>query len=218
MSADAVSVLVVDDSAVFREGLIALLATIGGIEVVGEAGSGERGIELAIELQPDVVLMDLSMPGAGGVQATRTLVSASPHIAVLVLTMDQQDESVFAVMQAGGRGYLLKGARQEELVRAIRTVSDGGAVFGPSIARRLIDFFTVADEGPSQATFSELTPREREILELVARGRSNAQIAELLVLSRKTVRNHVSNVLSKLQVADRAAAMIKAREAGLGIR
>lgn len=215
MPENAVRVLVVDDSAVFREGVTALLATIQRVEVVGEADSGEHGIRRAVELQPDVVLMDLNMPGAGGVEATRELVTSSPHMAVLVLTMDEQDESVFAAMQAGARGYLVKGARQDELVHAIRTVNDGGAVFGPSIARRLIRFFTDAQQGASRATFPELTPREREILELVARGRSNAQIAEQLALSRKTVRNHVSNVFAKLHVANRAAAIIKAREAGL---
>jgi DNA-binding NarL/FixJ family response regulator len=214
----AVRVLVVDDSAVFREGLIALLATLDQIDVVGEADSGEIGIERAVELQPDVVLMDLNMPGAGGVQATRELLTGSPHIGVLVLTMDEQDESVFAAMQVGARGYLLKGTRQEELVHAILTVSDGGAVFGPAIARRLIAFFTTAQQGAPHTTFPELTRRQREILEFVARGRTNAQIAEQLALSPKTVRNHVSTVFSKLQVADRGAAIIKARDAGLGTR
>lgn len=216
MVGDTVRVLIVDDSAVFREGLISLLATIPQITVVSEADSGEGGIERALALHPDVVLMDLSMPGAGGVQATSDLVAASPHIAVLVLTMDEQDESVFAAMQAGARGYLLKGARQEELLHAILTVARGGAVFGPSIARRLIDVFAAARQGMSATTFAELTAREREILELVARGRSNAEIAQQLGVSPKTIRNHVSHVFSKLQVADRAGAVIKAREAGLG--
>lgn len=211
---DAITVLVIDDSAVFREGMMALLETVERVAVVGEASDGSQGIERALELQPDVALMDLNMPGIGGVEATRALVSTSPHIAVLVLTMYENDESVFAAIQAGARGYLLKGARQDELLNAIRTVSDGGAVFGPSIARRLINYFTMAHEGARQAPFSELTPRESEILELVARGCSNTQIAEQLVLSPKTVRNHVSNVFAKLQVADRAAAIIKAREAG----
>lgn len=213
---DTVRLLVVDDSAVFREGLLALLATIADVEVVGQASSGEQGVEQAVALQPDVVLMDLSMPGAGGVEATRTLVSASPHIAVLVLTMDDHNDSVVAAMRAGARGYLLKGTRQEGLLHAIHTVRDGGAVFGPAIARRLIALLTPDSAAPTDPSFGNLTPRERQILEHIARGHSNAQIAEQLGLSRKTVRNHVSSVFAKLQVGDRPTAIIKAREAGLG--
>jgi DNA-binding NarL/FixJ family response regulator len=214
--ADEVRVLVIDDSDVFREGLLALIATVDGYTVIGEADSGERGVERAIELQPDVVLMDLAMPGTDGVSATEMLVRACPHIAVLVLTMDEHDTSVLAAMQAGARGYLLKGARQDELLRAIRTVSEGGAVFGPSIARRLIEIFTRAERIDARGDLVQLTPREHEILELIARGNTNAQIADLLALSRKTVRNHVSNVFSKLDVTNRGAAIVKARDIGLG--
>ncbi len=162
--------------------------------------------------------MDLHMPGRNGIEATREIVTAAPHIAVLVLTMHEDDESVFAAVQAGARGYLVKGARQGELLRALHAVAEGGAVFGPAVARRMVDFFNAAASATSAASFPELTAREREILDLVARGRSNAQIAEQLVLSTKTVRNHVSSVFTKIQVVDRAQAIVKAREAGIGGR
>jgi DNA-binding NarL/FixJ family response regulator len=210
--------LVADDSEAFRAGLAALVASVDGMAVAGEAANGDDAVAQALELQPDVVLMDLNMPGRNGIEATRAIVSSAPHIAVLVLTMHEDDESVFAAIQAGARGYLIKGARQVELLRAVRAVADGGAVFGPAIARRMVDFFAAAAQAGTAAAFPELTAREREVLELVARGRANAQIAEQLGLSAKTVRNNVSNIFTKLQVVDRAQAIVKAREAGIGGR
>jgi len=211
-------ILVADDSADFREGIAALLASVDGLELVGEAVDGQQAVEGALHLQPDVVLMDLHMPGRNGIEATRDIVSAAPHIAVLVLTMHEDDDSVFSAVRAGARGYLVKGARQAELLRALRTVADGGAVFGPAIARRMIGFFEAAASAASATPFPDLTMREREILDLVARGRSNQQIAAQLDLSIKTVRNHVSSVFTKIQVVDRAQAIVKAREAGIGGR
>jgi len=209
--------LLADDNESFREGMAALFAMADDFELVGQAGDGETAVRLAAKLQPDVVVMDLEMPGGGGVEATRALTAANPHIAVLALSMHEDDASVLDVMQVGARGYLVKGAGQEELLRAIRTIADGGAVFGPGIARRMIAFFgAAAAASPVGAPFDALTTRERQILELIARGRTNAQIAEQLVLSRGTVRNHVSNVLAKLDVHDRGQAIVKAHEAGLG--
>ena len=211
-------ILVADDSADFREGIAALLASVDGLELVGEAVDGQQAVDGALQLQPDVLLMDLHMPGRNGIEATRDIVSAAPHIAVLVLTMHEDDDSVFSAVRAGARGYLVKGARQAELLRALRTVADGGAVFGPAIARRMIGFFEAAASAASATPFPELTMREREILDLVARGWSNQQIAAQLDLSIKTVRNHVSSVFTKIQVVDRAQAIVKAREAGIGGR
>jgi DNA-binding NarL/FixJ family response regulator len=211
---DAVGILIADDHPFFRAGLRAVLDTAPDMQVVGEASTGQEAVALAERLQPDVVLMDLNMPDLNGVEATRRIVTTSPHIGVLVVTMYEDDESVFAAMRAGARGYLLKGADQAEMLRAIRAVASGEAIFGPSIARRLMGLF--APRPVPQAVFPELTDREREILELIAQGRGNLEIAERLVLSPKTVRNHVSNIFSKLQVADRAQAIIRARDAGLG--
>ncbi len=215
---EALHVLVADDSADFLEGIRALLSSVDGLDLVGEAVDGDAAVAGALDLQPDVVLMDLHMPGRNGIEATRAIVSAAPHIAVLVLTMHEDDESVFSAVRAGARGYLVKGARQAELLRALRTVADGGAVFGPAIARRMIGFFEAAASAPSATPFPDLTAREREILDLVARGWSNQQIAEQLGLSIKTIRNHVSSVFTKIQVVDRAQAIVKAREAGIGSR
>ena len=211
-------VLVADDSADFREGIAALLASVDGLELVGEAVDGDEAVAGALDLHPDVVLMDLHMPGRNGIEATRDIVSAAPHVAVLVLTMHEDDESVFSAVRAGARGYLVKGARQAELLRALRTVAGGGAVFGPAIARRLIGFFEAAASAASATPFPDLTTREREILDVVARGWSNQQIAAQLDLSIKTVRNHVSSVFTKIQVVDRSQAIVKAREAGIGGR
>ncbi|HEV8153131.1 MAG TPA: response regulator transcription factor, partial [Solirubrobacteraceae bacterium] len=158
----------------------------------------------------------LHMPRRDGIEATRAIVSSAPHIAVLVLTMHDDDESVFAAVRAGARGYLMKGARQLELLRALHAVADGGAVFGPAIARRMVDYFAAVAQAGAEAAFPDLTAREREILDLIARGRANAQIAEQLALSTKTVRNNVSNIFTKLSVVDRAQAIVKAREAGMG--
>jgi DNA-binding NarL/FixJ family response regulator len=215
---EALRILLADDHPVFRSGLRLLLAAEadGAAEVVGEATNGAEAVERARELQPDVVVMDLQMPELNGIEATARIVAESPHIGVLVLTMFEDDDSVFAAMRAGARGYLLKGADQAEIVRAIRAVGSGEAIFGPRIARRVIDYF--ATERPAAVPFPELTAREREVLELIAQGRSNLDITRTLVLSPKTVRNHVSNIFTKLQVADRAQAIVRAREAGLGTR
>jgi DNA-binding NarL/FixJ family response regulator len=208
-------ILLADDHPLFRDGLEALLASVEDADVVGEAATGVEVVDRALELQPDVVVMDLHMPELNGIEATRRIVEASPHVGVLVLTMVEDDDAVFAAMRAGARGYLLKGSNQAEIVHAIRAVGSGEAVFGPAIAHRLIEYFSSSSGGPPQA-FPELTAREREVLELIAQGESNAAIAQRLVLSQKTVRNHVSNVFTKLRVADRAQAIVKARKAGLG--
>ena len=209
-------ILVADDHPLFRDGLGALLASVEDADVVGEASTGTEAVVRTLELQPDVVLMDLHMPEINGIEATRRVVEASPHVGVLVLTMVEDDDAVFAAMRAGARGYLVKGSSQDEILAAIRAVGSGEAVFGPAIARRLIEYFSGAPAGLTQA-FPELTKREREVLELIARGESNAAIARKLDVSQKTVRNHVSNVFTKLRVVDRAQAIVKAREAGLGI-
>jgi DNA-binding NarL/FixJ family response regulator len=208
-------VLIADDHPLFRDGLRALLASAPDTEVIGEAASGSEAIERALELQPDVVVMDLHMPEVNGIEATRRIVESSPHVGVLVLTMFEEDDSVFAAMRAGARGYLLKGSDHDETLRAIRAVGSGEAIFGAAIAERLMAFFASAPSALPQA-FPELTDREREVLELIARGETNAAIASRLSLSQKTVRNHVSNVFTKLRVADRAQAIVRAREAGLG--
>jgi DNA-binding NarL/FixJ family response regulator len=208
-------VVVVDDHPVYRDGLAMLLGSVPGLAVVGAAADGAAAIALAREEQPDVVVMDVQMPVLDGIEATRRITSESPSVGVVVLTMSEDDSTVFAAVRAGARGYLLKGADQEEVVRAITTVASGGAVFGPALARRIAEFFAAGPSGP-ETVFPQLTPREREVLDLVAAGRSNAQIAATLYLSPKTVRNNVSNVLTKLQVTDRAQAIVRAREAGLG--
>ena len=208
-----IRVLIADDHLFYREGLRVMLGAVPEIQLVGEAASGDEAIERALALQPDVVLMDLKMPGASGIEATRRIVRESPRIGVLVLTMFD-DDSVFAAMRAGARGYLLKDARLEDVVRAIDAVGRGEAIFSPSIAQRLLSYF--ASSRSTTLTFPELTEREHEILGLIAHGRTNEQIAAQLVVSIKTVRNHVSTIFSKLQVADRAQAVVRAREAGLG--
>lgn len=213
---ESIRLLIADDHPVFRDGLRALLGTLPDCELIGEAANGDEAVALATSLQPDVVLMDLRMPGLDGIEATRRIVHTSPHIAVLVLTMFEDDESVFSAMRAGARGYLLKGADQSDILRAVRAVASGEAIFGASIARRLMDYFSAPRPGLPAQTFPELTEREREVLELIARGRANQEIANQLFLSPKTVRNHVSNIFSKLQVADRAQAIVRAREAGMG--
>ncbi len=216
---DRIRILIADDHPVFRYGLRALLGAEPDMDLADEASSGEEVIVKAASLQPDVILMDLNMPGVNGIEATRRILATSPHIAILVLTMFDDDDSVFAAMRAGARGYVLKGADPAETLQAIRTVAGGGAVFSPAVARRLIDYFAASRADRVRATvhtFPDLTEREHEVLALIARGYTNAAIAEYLVLSPKTVRNHVSNIFSKLQVADRAQAIIRAREAGLG--
>jgi DNA-binding NarL/FixJ family response regulator len=209
-------VLIADDHAGFRSSLEALLATAPELVVVGTATDSPSAIRLARSAGPDVILMDLDMPGGGGLEATRSIVDAAPHIAVLVLTMSDDDDSVFAAVRAGARGYVVKGARRGELLRAIRAVAAGEAIFGPGVARRMLAWFSRPRPGIDEAPFPELTDREREILDLIASGAGNADITARLVLSPKTVRNHVSNIFSKLQVRDRAEAIVRAREAGLG--
>jgi DNA-binding NarL/FixJ family response regulator len=210
---EPVRVLVADDHPMFRDGIRVVLSSEAGIEVIGEAADGLEAVARAAELQPDVVIMDLNLPGCHGIEATRQVVATSPHIGVLVLTMFDDDDSVFAAMRAGARGYLLKGAGHDELVRAILAVADGGVILGSRVARRMQRFF---EAPPPAATFPGLTAREHEVLDLVASGRSNPEIAALLHISGKTVRNHVSNLFTKLQVADRAQAIVRARSAGLG--
>jgi DNA-binding NarL/FixJ family response regulator len=204
-------VLLADDHPLFRDGLKALLASVVDAEVVGEAATGVEVVERTLELQPDVVLMDLHMPELNGIEATRSIVESSPHVGVLVLTMVEDDDAVFTAMRAGARGYLVKGSSQAEILHAIRAVGSGEAVFGPVIAQRLIEYFSASPAGPSDA-FPQLTPREREVLELLAQGESNQAIARRFPLSQKTVRNHVSNIFTKLRVTDRAQAIVKARE------
>jgi len=222
MSEDAaIRVVVADDHPVYRSGLELLLATVDGIEVVGAAGTGSEVVAMSAELMPDVVVMDLNMPEMDGVTATRMIRAAQPSVAVLVLTMHDDDESVFTAVRAGARGYLLKGADQVEIERAIRAVSQGGVIFGPALAGRITAYFEgLTAHGPAapEQSFPALTQRELEVLGLVALGRNNHAIAAELFLSEKTVRNHVSNIFMKLQVADRAEAIVRARDAGLGGR
>ena len=213
---ESIRVLIADDHPLFRDGIRGLLGSLPDMEVVGEASSGEQAVELARELQPDVILMDIKMPGINGIEATREILHTSPRIGVLVVTMFEDDDSVFAAMRAGARGYLLKDSSGQEVGHAIRGVASGEAIFGPGVAQRLINFFSAPSPAVSRRAFPELTEREEEILSLVAKGKSNQEIAKELFVSLKTVRNHVSNIFLKLQVADRAQAVIRAREAGLG--
>lgn len=206
-------VLVVDDHPVFRAALHALLDGTDGMEVAGEAPAGRTAVTLARELEPDVVLMDLNLPDLDGVEATRQIVAERPHTGVLMLTMFENEAAVFAAMRAGARGYLLKGARNEQIIRAVRVIGDGEAIFSPAIATRVLSLLGTAT--PRDASFPELTAREKEIMLLIARGMGNASIADQLVLSQKTVRNHVSHIFRKLRVTDRAQAIAKAREAGI---
>jgi DNA-binding NarL/FixJ family response regulator len=210
-----IRVLIADDHPLFRDGLTALLREGADTEFAGAATSGIEAVDLARDTNPDVIVMDLNMPGMSGIEATRRIVAGSQQVAVLVLTMLDDDDSVFAALRAGARGYLLKGADREQILRAVRTTADGEAIFGAEIATRVLAYFS----GAAPATpkpFPQLTSREREILELVAQGQPNAAIAARLRLSHKTIRNNVSNILVKLQVADRAQAIVRARDAGLG--
>ncbi len=213
-----IRLLIADDHTLFREGVRALLDPVADVEVVGEAETGRAAVERAAQLLPDVVLMDINMPGINGIEAARQVAAANPHIGVIMLTMLEDDDSVFAAMRAGARGYILKGADKAEMLRAIRAAAAGEALFSPAIARRLIGFFRDLRAAPQTAApiFPELTDREREVLALIAQGHNNAEIAQRLTLSPKTVGNHISNIFNKLQVADRAQAIVRAREAGLG--
>jgi DNA-binding NarL/FixJ family response regulator len=214
MENNLIHLLIIDDSQAALTGLKALLRGVPDIKLVGEASGGKDSIPLAERMQPDVVLMDLHMPDLNGIEATRQIVNTSPHIAVLVLTMYDDDDSVFAAMQAGARGYLLKGASKQEILRAIRDVAGGAAIFSPAIARRMMNYFNQIRNQPAAHAFPELTQREREVLSLMAQQHSNQEISQALSLSPKTVRNYTSNIFTKLQVADRAGAILKARDAG----
>ena len=213
---EAVRILVVDDHDEFREGLEAMLRAADGVEVIGSAADGARAVDLALGLQPDVVLMDLQMPRLNGVEATGRIVASSPHISVVVLSMMDDEDSVFAAVRAGARGYLLKGARRQEILRAIEAAGSGEVIFGPGIADRMMSYFRGLRARPAAEVFPELTERERAILGRIADGLDNGEIARELGLSVKTVRNHASNIFAKLQVAHRAQAIVRAREAGLG--
>ena len=212
---EPIHILIADDHTLFRAGMRALLNMSPELQVIGEASSGEQAMAQAEALQPGIILMDLQMPGMNGIEATRRILHTSPTIGVIVVTMFEDDDSVFAAMRAGARGYILKEADEADVVRAIRAVARGEAIFGPAIARRMVHFFSKPLLA-SSPVFPELTRREREILDLIARGENNAGIAQQLVISPHTVRNHISNIFSKLQVADRAEAIIRARDAGLG--
>jgi DNA-binding NarL/FixJ family response regulator len=211
----SVRIVLADDHPVVRGGLRALIETIDGLEVVGEAADGAEAVREVQLSRPDVVLMDVRMPGMDGVEATRRIREAVPETAVLMLTMYDDDATVFTAMQAGARGYLLKGAEQDEIVGAVRAVVAGQAIFGPGVAARVLAHFSAPPAAPD-TSFPELTDREREILDLLAKGRRTGAIAQELYLSPKTVSNHLTSIFAKLQVTDRASAIIRAREGGLG--
>jgi DNA-binding NarL/FixJ family response regulator len=209
-----IRVVLADDHPVVRAGLTALLSSLPGIEVVAVATTGREAVREVVTTKPDVAVLDLQMPDLDGFAATREICRVAPQVAVLALTMFEDDDSVFAAMRAGARGYLVKGAEQEEIARAIRAVAAGEAIFGPGVARRVLGFFAAP---PVVAEpFPELTSREREILDLLASGLPNATIGQRLGLASKTVANNVSAIFTKLQVADRAQAIVRARDAGLG--
>lgn len=215
---EPIRLLIADDHEPFRRGLRAMLRGERDLVIEGEAADGPTAFARAEALQPDVVLMDLRMPVLDGLEATRRILHTSPHIRVLVFTMADDAESVFTALQAGARGYLVKGALKADVLRAIRAVASGDAIFGPAVAQRLLHHFATARVPIGGAAFPELTEREQEVLGLLAHGRGNQEIAERLGLSPKTIRNHVANICTKLQVADRAQAVLRARDAGLGRR
>ena len=216
MTDDPTRVVLVDDHPVYRDGLSMLLESIEEVEVVGVADDGATALDVVAGADPDVVVMDVQMPGLDGIAATRELTARHPHLAVVVLTMSDDDETVFSAMRAGARGYLVKGSSQHEIVRAIRSVDSGELVFGAAVAQRVAAYFAGRPPSADTPAFPQLTEREREVLDLLAAGRSNPQIAAALYLSPKTVRNNVSNIFAKLQVADRSEAIVRARDAGLG--
>jgi DNA-binding NarL/FixJ family response regulator len=210
-----VRVLIADDHPVFRFGLRTLLKADSTLEIVGEATNGKEAIAQASELSPDVILMDLNMPGMNGIQAIRRILTDHPEVHILVLTMFDDDDSVFAAMRAGARGYLLKGAEGGETLQAIHVVSTGEAIFSPSIAQRLMQYFGASRPRGADQPFPDLTEREREVLALIAQGYTNQAIAERLVITPKTVRNHISAIFSKLQVTSRLEAIMRAKDAGM---
>jgi len=211
-----IRVLVADDHRLFRDGLRALLNSAEDLELVGEAGDGEEVVAQAAVLQPDVILMDLQLPGINGVEATRRILHTQPRVNVLVLTMFEDTDTVLAAMRAGARGYILKDTDEEALLRSVRAVASGEALFGPGVAERLMRYLAEATPSAERAAFPELTDREREVLWLLAQGLSNQEVAGRMGISLKTARNHVSNILARLQVADRTEAVARARAAGLG--
>jgi DNA-binding NarL/FixJ family response regulator len=220
-STDLIRVLVADDHPVFRRGMRAILGAEPDTELVGEATDGEEAIAQALELHPDVILMDLNMPKVSGIEATRRIIEASPNTAILMLTMFEDDKSIFAAMRAGAHGYVLKGADGAETLRAIHAAASGEAIFSPTITRRLTEFFAKTGGDPNTSSaqaFPNLTEREHEILSLIAEGYTNIAIASRLYLSPKTVRNYVSSIFTKLEVSDRSQAIVQAREAGLGTK
>jgi DNA-binding NarL/FixJ family response regulator len=210
-----IRVLIADDHPVFRFGMRALLESEEDFEVVGEASTGNEAVAVMDKYRPDVVLMDITMPGLNGIEATQQILDRHPKTNVLIVTM-LDDDSLFPALRAGAHGYLLKGADGEETLRAIRAVAHGEAIFSPSIAQRLAQVVATPSPEEVESPFPELTGRELEILGLIAQGLSNAEIAERFTLSLKTVRNHVSSILNKLQVSDRLQAALRARDAGLG--
>lgn len=211
-----ITIVIADDHPVVRSGLSALLASIEGLEVLAAVADGHAAVREAVTHRPDVLVMDIQMPGLDGIEATRLITNSAPEVAVLMLTLYEDDDSVFSAMRAGARGYLLKGAEQEEIVRGIRAVAAGEAIFGPGVARRVLGFFTAPP--PAQTPpFPTLTGRERDVLDLIAAGHPNGRISARLGISPKTVANHISSIFTKLQVADRAEAIIRARDAGMGL-
>jgi DNA-binding NarL/FixJ family response regulator len=216
MTDELIRVLIVEDHPMFRDGMAAILARAADVELVGMASDGREGINLATELQPDIVLMDLNLPEVNGIDAAREILRTSPHIGVVIVTMFDDNDSLFDAVRAGARGYLLKGATGEEILRSVRTAAGGEAIFGAPVAMRIIRYFGSATPEAGGLQFAELTAREREVLDLMAAGRSNPEITRQLFLSPKTVRNHISNIFAKLQVVDRAQAIVRARQAGLG--